>query len=474
MRQRQVCLWRRTEHLVQPIRHDRGHAPKAKARLQKEVLASAPVSTFVVKLARMPVNAMLPTAIATRLEAAAASKPPPQQPDTPPDEPSMLIDAVTDYTSLLASPPSQLAAWPCSSASYHVTRLLGKGAFAACFAARKTSAWEAPSRVALKVLPRYSTKASRELEVNKLLRNAPGVAPRLFEFFYLLGSGDSKTCHLVMAMEAYDTDLRALLRRWAAAAAEHRPSWLHLARRAGQQLAPALAHLHGLGILHRDLKTDNCLVKLGGASMPSDDGAPPPTALRHARFVLSDFGHAKIITPSSPPHNNPQSTAYAFAPFFRAPELFFGCATYTSAPDVWALCCTLSEVLLGGAALFDPDDDDDGDGIPSSDPNGELSDAQRQLLALFDGLGTPSWPEVVAMNPALDRAESGWRMRAWMGMPPRPPTRPWAARLAEAIAEEEDDGAEAEAAIAMLGKVFVFEPEKRPTAASLSKSAFLL
>ena len=78
------------------------------------------------------------------------------------------------------------------------------------------------------------------------------------------------------------------------------------------------------------------------------------------------------------------------------------------------------------------------------------------------------------MNPALDRAESGWRMRAWMGMPPRPPRRPWAARLAEAIAEEEDDGAEAEAAIAMLGKVFVFEPEKRPTAAALSKSAFLL
>ena len=63
--------------------------------------------------------------------------------------------------------------------------------------------------------------------------------------------------------------------------------------------------------------------------------------------------------------------------------------------DVWALGCTLGELLLSGAPLFAPAselgsfDDDDDECDPASD---RLNDEQRQLLALFESLGTVSHP----------------------------------------------------------------------------------
>ena len=50
------------------------------------------------------------------------------------------------------------------------------------------------------------------------VRGLPHVAPRLHEFFYVVGP-ESRTRHLVLVMEAFDTDLRALVIAWATARA---------------------------------------------------------------------------------------------------------------------------------------------------------------------------------------------------------------------------------------------------------------
>ena len=359
----------------------------------------------------------------------------------------LAVQPVHDLSALLSS-PARLKAWPCSSASYEVGRLLGEGTFSRCFLAVKSSSWERPSRVALKLTPKYGPEPSRELEVMLLLRDAPHVAPTLYEYFYALeapsDTSASGSCQLVLVMEAFDCTLRELNGRLVRET--ERQSSLRAARAVGQQLAPALAHLHGLGVIHRDIKCDNVLVR-----RPADGRVTPS-------FVLSDFGHAKRVSEGGAG----RSTPYAYAPRYRPPELFFGLSTYSGAADVWALGCVLAEVLLA-ESIFCPLDGERKDDDPDRA-------AQRQLLALFECLGTPTWKDVLAMNPALRQDEE--RRRAWMGAPPRAPTRCWKKRLAEALATEGAQG-EVHAAVSTLASIFAWDPAARPRASALGGSAFL-
>eukprot|EP00605_Chrysophyceae_sp_TOSAG23-4_P002499 GSChrysophyteH1.ASY1.ANO1.2762.1 assembled CDS len=106
------------------------------------------------------------------------------------------------------------------------------------------------------------------------------------------------------------------------------------------QLARALAHIHGLGICHRDIKPQNllCLVK----------GEP--------------------------------NVAYICSRYYRAPELIFGAVDYTVAIDVWSYGCVLAELLLGTPIFPGPT-------------------AVDQLIEIVKIIGTPTKDEVMNMNP---------------------------------------------------------------------------
>lgn len=123
------------------------------------------------------------------------------------------------------------------------------------------------------------------------------------------------------------------------------------------QLSRALAHIHGMGICHRDIKPQNLLVD------------PARQVLK-----LCDFGSAKALIKGEP------NVAYICSRYYRAPELIFGSTDYTTAIDVWSEGCVFAELLLG-TPIF-----------PGSS-------GVDQLVEIIKILGTPTKEELNEMNP---------------------------------------------------------------------------
>jgi glycogen synthase kinase 3 beta len=123
------------------------------------------------------------------------------------------------------------------------------------------------------------------------------------------------------------------------------------------QMLRALAHIHSLGVCHRDIKPQNLLVNTE----------------THA-LKLCDFGSAKVLVRVEP------NISYICSRYYRAPELIFGATDYTAAIDVWSVGCVLAELMLG-APLFPGESGVD------------------QLVEIIKVLGTPTRDEIRAMNP---------------------------------------------------------------------------
>jgi len=125
----------------------------------------------------------------------------------------------------------------------------------------------------------------------------------------------------------------------------------------------ALEFLHARGIIHRDVKPSNILLKTAsGPAYLSDFGiawSPEDTASEEAHEKITDVG----------------TTSY------RPPELLFGNKSYGCSLDLWAAGCVAAECTsLSSRTLFDA---------------GELGSELALIQSIFRSLGTPTlgnWP----------------------------------------------------------------------------------
>jgi len=100
------------------------------------------------------------------------------------------------------------------------------------------------------------------------------------------------------------------------------------------QVLCGLKHLKDRsGIMHRDIKLDNILVK---------SKVPHPDSIEHYEFKIGDMGLAKQMA-SSP---DPTHQTMCGTPLYMAPEVITG-AKYNYKADVWSLGALLFQILTG-------------------------------------------------------------------------------------------------------------------------------
>jgi serine/threonine protein kinase len=150
------------------------------------------------------------------------------------------------------------------------------------------------------------------------------------------------------------------------------------ALRLAVKLAGALAHLHGHGVVHRDVKPANVLLTTAGEP------------------VLADFGLATLP-------GEPEAPAAGLTPVHAAPEVLRG-EPSTARSDVWSLASTLCTVLdrrdvpsalirlLAAATSPGPDERPAAAGVLVAD----LQEIQTHL-----GVAVTEVPAVPATPPAL-------------------------------------------------------------------------
>ncbi|NVB83540.1 MAG: serine/threonine protein kinase [Kofleriaceae bacterium] len=164
------------------------------------------------------------------------------------------------------------------------------------------------------------------------------------------------------------------LRAWAA----RRPDW-RSAVRVALDAARGLAAAHGKGLVHRDVKPDNILVRADGQA------------------AIGDFGLARGEHSESRVRSFAHGTRAAGTPRYLAPEVRAGGAA-TASSDQYAFCLTLVEVLTGDtdpAALA---------GVPRG--------LQRVLARGLADEPTARWPSMVELAAQLERNARPQR-RAW-------------------------------------------------------------
>ncbi|KAF3935222.1 hypothetical protein ABW19_dt0201303 [Dactylella cylindrospora] len=173
-----------------------------------------------------------------------------------------------------------------------------------------------------------------------------------------------------------------------------------------QQFFKGLDFIHRKGILHRDIKGSNILLNNQGL------------------LKIADFGLARHYEKKK---NDENYTNRVITLWYRPVEILLGETLYKTAPDIWSAGCVFME-LFTRKAIF------------------QGKDEINQLDIIWSVLGTPkvsAWP--------------GWRKTAWYSM-----LRP--ENIRPTIFNEKYKDILPSDALALANRIFVYDPDKRPSA----------
>ena len=279
--------------------------------------------------------------------------------------------------------------------AYSTLGELGKGQFGVVSQAVRCRSGGLREVVAIKMLKfdfskeGFPVEALREIALLSSLRH-PNIV-RMHAVAYSAG----ETCdewHLVM--EPAGHELTTLVK-----GARRRPMTESQVKHLMLQLLRALAALHSVWVMHRDLKTQNVLVDDRGVLRLCDFGLARRVCCGlelDACYVSNqhedspNFGrrtrmreaHSSENAPAPAPPSDGSNEPYAthtpnvISGHYRPPEVLLGCRDYSRPVDLWSAGCIFGE-LLSRRVLFAGKDEPD------------------QLRKIFDLLGEPredEWP----------------------------------------------------------------------------------
>ena len=123
------------------------------------------------------------------------------------------------------------------------------------------------------------------------------------------------------------------------------------------QLLDAIRHCAKHGIIHRDIKPQNCLIS-SSSSPPPQDHQPPPPVDYPIVLTLADFGSSALHPPthsssSSTTTQQPQQVDLPFhstfvgSSLYRSPEMSHRPRCYNQKTDVWSAGVVLSVAAMG-------------------------------------------------------------------------------------------------------------------------------
>lgn len=326
------------------------------------------------------------------------------------------MSAEEDIAAQLATLGAQLYAEGLSG-RYEVGDLLGEGRFSKVYNAVPIGSGGSGQPVALKEIG-FDTLLEDEEAFDMLdaevaaLRKAsshPGLRERVVKIHELLQTPEA--VFLVLDRVPGEELFNVIDRQGTVAA----PTVRELMR----QLLLALASLHELGIVHRDVKPENLMI----------DRLDEPAMLR---LTLIDFGYAAIKSEGQ------KLSGLAGSPEYAAPEVLAWLtdegAPYDSGCDVWSVGVT-AHVLVSAELPFEFPEDADEDGIAACARSAEL----RFEQPVWEGAAMLPVREFVCAcmtpDPSRRRPASELLHHRWLVAPD----------VATTHATEDDDVAPAEA-----------------------------